>query len=86
MMNKVIFPELGEGISKAKVACWHIPVGGRIEKDDDLVELVTDKATFNVPAEVSGTVKEIYAQPGQEVTLGQVLAMIEPQTNIKKDK
>jgi pyruvate/2-oxoglutarate dehydrogenase complex dihydrolipoamide acyltransferase (E2) component len=78
MMNKVIFPELGEGIEKARIAYWHASVGDQIKKDDDLVELVTDKATFNVPAEVSGIVKEIRAREGQEVKLGQILAMIEP--------
>ena len=77
-MNKVIFPELGEGIEKATVACWHTAVGGQVKKDDDLVELVTDKATFNVPADVSGVVKEIHIGEGQEVKLGEVLAVIEP--------
>ncbi|HQP10929.1 MAG TPA: lipoyl domain-containing protein [Candidatus Omnitrophota bacterium] len=77
-MHKVIFPELGEGIEKAKIACWHIAVGDRVAKDDDLVELVTDKATFNVPAEVPGIVQEICAHEGQEVGLGQVLAVLKP--------
>ena len=76
-MSKIVFPELGEGIKKAKVAYWHISVGDRVQKDDDIVELVTDKATFNVPADVSGIVKEIFFSEGQEVKLGEVLAIIE---------
>ena len=78
-MTNVIFPELGEGINKATVACWHVVVGHEVKKDDDLVELVTDKATFNVPAEVSGIVKEIRVEEGQEAKLGEVLAVIESQ-------
>ena len=78
-MSKVIFPELGEGIEKATVACWHTAIGHQVKKDDDLVELVTDKATFNVPSEVSGIVKEICVAEGKEAKLGEVLAIIEPQ-------
>ena len=80
-MHNVIFPELGEGIEKAIVACWHTAVGHQVKKDDDLLELVTDKATFNVPAEISGIVKEIRVSEGQEAGLGEVLAVIEPQKN-----
>ncbi len=78
-MNEIIFPELGEGIKKATVACWHAAIGSQIKKDDDLVELVTDKATFNVPSEVSGIVKEICIAEGKEAKLGEVLAIIDPQ-------
>ena len=76
-MNKVILPELGEGIEKAIVACWHCKVGDQVKSDDDIVELVTDKATFNVPAGASGTITEIHFSNGQEVAVGEVLAIIE---------
>ncbi len=78
-MNEVIFPELGEGIEKATVACWHAVVGDQVKKNDDLVELVTDKATFNVPVDISGIIKEICVGEGQEAKLGETLAIIEPQ-------
>ncbi|MBN1869905.1 MAG: lipoyl domain-containing protein [Candidatus Omnitrophica bacterium] len=77
-MKNVILPELGEGIEKALVACWHVNVGERVAGDDDLVELVTDKATFNVSADVSGIIREICVGKGQEVSIGEVLAVIEP--------
>lgn len=83
-MHNVIFPELGEGIEKATVACWHTAVGRQVKKDDDLLELVTDKAIFNVPAEISGIIKEIRFGEGQEAKPGEVLAVIEPQ-KIKVD-
>ena len=78
-MSNIIFPELGEGIEEAIVACWHTAAGLQVKKDDDLVELVTDKATFNVPTDISGIVKEIRIGEGQEAKLGEVLAVIEPQ-------
>jgi 2-oxoisovalerate dehydrogenase E2 component (dihydrolipoyl transacylase) len=84
-MNNVILPELGEGIKQATVACWHTAVGRRVEKDDDIVELVTDKASFNVAAGVSGIVKEIYFNGGQKANIGDILAVIEPARKGEKE-
>jgi pyruvate/2-oxoglutarate dehydrogenase complex dihydrolipoamide acyltransferase (E2) component len=77
-MHTVTLPELGEGIQKAVVACWHIKEGAQVDADDDIVELVTDKASFNVPAGNSGTVQRIMVQEGQEAKIGQTLAIIAP--------
>ena len=76
-MEYVYLPELGEGIEKATVACWHASIGDRVSKDDDIVELVTDKATFHVPSSAAGTIKEIRFHEGQEAKIGEVLAVIE---------
>ena len=56
-MSFVTLPELGEGIEKATVACWHYKVGDRVTRDDDVVEVVTDKAVFNVVAGASGILR-----------------------------
>ena len=76
-MVSIIVPELGEGITKATVACWHGKPGDHIQEGDDLVELVTDKATFNVAAETSGILKQILVLAGQEAVIGATLALIE---------
>ena len=76
-MTKVILPELGENIVKATVSYWFIQLGQNIKEGDDLVELATDKATFNLPAPCSGILKKILAQEGDLVNVGQVLAEIE---------
>lgn len=75
-MPQVILPELGEGIETAMVAFWHCKVGDRVKRDDDLVEVVTDKATFNVSADSDGIVKEILVPEGEEARIGQALAVI----------
>jgi pyruvate/2-oxoglutarate dehydrogenase complex dihydrolipoamide acyltransferase (E2) component len=75
-MNLIV-PELGEGITKATVACWHNKPGDRVTEGDDLVELVTDKATFNVSAEQTGILKEILVLEGKEAAIGATLALIE---------
>ena len=76
-MTEVKLPELGEEIEKAIVSFWYFKIGDPVEKDDDLVELATDKATFNVPAGESGCLKEICVKEGSEVKIGDVLAVIE---------
>ena len=76
-MSFVTLPELGEGIEKATVACWHCKVGDRVQPDDDVVEVVTDKATFNVVAGTAGILRKILVRDGQEVRIGEALAEIE---------
>ena len=76
-MKKVLFPELGEGIDEAVVSVWHFSEGEVIGKDDDLVELVTDKATFNMPSPTSGVIKKILCAEGATVKIGDVLAELE---------
>ena len=74
---QVILPALGEGIEKATVACWNVKVGDKVGPDDDIVELVTDKASFSVPAGKTGFIKEILVKVGQDVLIGKPMATIE---------
>ena len=76
-MTEVKLPPIAEGVEKANVSYWHRAAGDTIKEGEDLVELVTDKATFNLPAPTSGTLKEILISEGDEVKVGQVLAKIE---------
>lgn len=76
-MAKVALPELGEEIKSAVVSFWHFEIGDTIKEGDDLVEMSTDKATFNVPSPVSGSLKEINCQEGDTVEVGNTLAVIE---------
>ena len=74
---KIRLPELGEGIEEAAVSLWHVSEGGSIKKDEDLVELTADKATFNVPAPASGVLKKIIRAEGDIVKVGDALAELE---------
>ena len=76
-MADITLPELAEGVEKAVVTTWHSAVGDKINEGDDLVEMATDKATFNVPSTVSGTIKKLCFEEGDDVKVGQVLAVIE---------
>lgn len=75
-IEKILIPELGEGIRKAIVACWHYKIGDRVKAGDDVVELVTDKASFNVAAEGEGILEDILVKEGQEAPIGAVLGLI----------
>lgn len=74
----VLLPELGEGIKTAIVACWHVKCGDKVNAGDDIVELVTDKASFNVAAPAGGLVKKINYEEGQQAPIGSALAIVEP--------
>ena len=66
-------PEVGESISEVQIAQWHKGVGEWAAKDEDLVELETDKATVELPAPVSGMITEILKKPGEQARVGEVI-------------
>jgi len=76
-MVKIILPELGEGIKKATVTYWYFKVGDKVAEKDDLVELTTDKATFNLPSPSGGVISEIAVTEGEDAEVGSVLGAIE---------
>lgn len=75
-MTEVKLPPLAEGVDKANVSYWLKSVGDGVKEGEDLVELVTDKAAFNMPSPVSGVLKELLASEGDQVSVGQVIARI----------
>ena len=76
-MTKIILPELGEGIKKATVSYWYFKVGDKLNKGDDLVELTTEKTSFNLPSPSSCVLSEISFAEGSDVNVGDSLGLIE---------
>lgn len=76
-MIKVYLPQLGENITKATVSYWYAEEGATVVEGNDLVEVATDKATFNVPAPCSGTLIKIIVHEGDSAQPGEALATIE---------
>ena len=76
-MTNIILPELGEGITKATVACWHVRPGETVEAGQDVVEVVTDKASFNVEAPAAGRLKTVLVPEGKDGSVGAALGTIE---------
>lgn len=77
MAVKVILPNLAEGVNEATVSYWHLQEGDEVKEGQDLVEMATDKATFNLPAPASGILGEIIAEEGSVVRVGEALATIQ---------
>ena len=70
-------PDIGEGIAEAEIVAWHVAVGDRVEEDQNLADMMTDKATVEMESPVGGTVVEIAGQVGDQVAIGAALVVIE---------
>jgi 2-oxoisovalerate dehydrogenase E2 component (dihydrolipoyl transacylase) len=77
MMTSIILPELGEGINKATIACWHAKVGDHVVMGQEICEAVTDKASFVIEAPATGKLRSRSIEEGQEGVVGGVLGTIE---------
>ncbi len=81
MQEDVIMPPLGEDAGdECTVSFWHVEVDEDIAQDEPLVEMATDKATFDVPSPVTGKIVEILAQEDEVVKVGDKIAIIETGT------
>ena len=76
-LRKVILPDLGEGIDSATICEVSVSKGQKINKDNIILVLESDKASMEIPSEVSGTIKSIDIKKGQEVKTGDLLITIE---------
>ena len=76
MSEKILVPVLGESITEATVVKWLKSKGERVEIDEAIVELETDKVNLEVPAPVNGVLSEINAQNGQVVEVGGILGSV----------
>ena len=77
MSIEVKVPVLPESVSDATIAAWHKKVGDAVRRDENLLDLETDKVVLEVPSPVDGVLKELKFQPGDTVTSQQVVAVIE---------
>jgi 2-oxoglutarate dehydrogenase E2 component (dihydrolipoamide succinyltransferase) len=77
MTIEVRVPQLPESVADATLVSWHKKPGDPVARDENLVDLETDKVVLEVPAPAAGVLKEIKLKDGTTVTSGQVLAVIE---------
>lgn len=86
MLIEVKVPVLPESVADATVASWHVEVGAHVSRDQNLVDLETDKVVLEVPAPEDGVLEEICFQTGATVGAGQLLAKIRPGSQPGLDK
>lgn len=77
-------PDVGEGVAEAEVVEWHVKVGDRVEEDQHLVDVMTDKATIDIESPVAGTVIEVAGEPGDVVSVGAMLLVIEVEGEVEE--
>ncbi len=77
MTIEVRVPQLPESVADATLVAWHKQPGDAVSRDENLVDLETDKVVLEVPAPTAGVIKELKVQNGATVTSGQVLAILE---------
>ena len=70
-------PDIGEGIAEAEIVAWHVKVGDTITEDQQIADMMTDKATVEMESPVAGKVLELAGEVGDQVPIGSVLAVIE---------
>ncbi|WP_416172383.1 dihydrolipoamide acetyltransferase family protein [Allopontixanthobacter sp.] len=78
-------PDIGEGIAEAEIVAWHVKVGDRIEEDDQIADMMTDKATVEMESPVSGKVLEVAGEAGDVIAIGSMLVVIETDDEVSED-
>ncbi|MFC3549636.1 dihydrolipoyllysine-residue succinyltransferase [Lysobacter cavernae] len=91
MSTEIKVPVLPESVSDATIATWHKKAGDAVKRDENIVDLETDKVVLEVPSPVDGVIKEIKFAEGATVTSQQLIAIVEegaaaPASETKADK
>ncbi|UPT64194.1 MAG: 2-oxo acid dehydrogenase subunit E2 [Hyphomonadaceae bacterium JAD_PAG50586_4] len=78
-MGQYVFklPDVGEGTAEAEIVAWHVRVGDMVKEDAPLVDVMTDKATVEMTAPVSGKIVEINGEPGDMAAVGSAIVVFE---------
>jgi len=70
-------PDIGEGIAEAEIVAWHVKVGDTVAEDQQLADMMTDKATVEMESPVAGKVIKLAGDVGDQIPIGSVLVVIE---------
>ena len=83
MTTRVIkMPDLGEGIAEVELVAWHVAPGDAVAEDQPLADVMTDKATVEIPSPLAGRVLALGGEVGQVMAVGSELIRIEPQDGV----
>src|SRR3954453_13958683 len=70
-------PQLGESVTEGTISKWLVSVGDKVNKYDPLAEVMTDKVNAEVPSSFTGVVKELIAEEGETLAVGEMICTIE---------
>jgi 2-oxoisovalerate dehydrogenase E2 component (dihydrolipoyl transacylase) len=78
MAKRIVkLPDIGEGVAEAEVTAWHVKVGDTVREDQPIADVMTDKATVEIPAPVAGTIVALGGETGQMLAVGSPLVTLE---------
>ncbi len=78
-------PDLGEGITSGEIKKWEVRKGQKVEEDDPLAQVETDKAVVEIPSPVTGTVEDLKFKEGDKVPVGSVMVVIQTEGEAKAE-
>ena len=76
-IEQITMPQLGESVTEGTISKWLVSVGDKVNKYDPLTEVMTDKVNAEVPSSFTGTIKELIAEEGETLAVGEVICTIE---------
>ena len=85
MSIAVVLPSLGESVVEGTISQWLVKEGDRVERDQPLVEVTTDKVDIEIPSPATGVIKRIVASAGEVVPVGAELARIDSKSHANRD-
>lgn len=80
--EKLTMPQLGESVTEGTISKWLVSPGDRINKYDPIAEVMTDKVNAEVPSSFSGIIKELAAQEGDTLAVGEVICLVEVEGSV----
>lgn len=78
---EMVMPKMGESVMEGTILKWLKKVGDKIEQDEPVLEVATDKVDTEIPATHAGILTQVLAQEGEVIAIGKVIAMIDTQSN-----
>lgn len=79
-------PDIGEGIAEAEIVTWHVKVGDQVAEDQQIADMMTDKATVEMESPVAGRVIELAGEVGDQIPIGSVLIVLETEGEVPADR
>ncbi len=76
-VEKITMPQLGESVTEGTISRWIVSVGDKVNKYDPLAEVMTDKVNAEIPSSFTGTIKELVAEDGDTLAVGEIICYIE---------
>lgn len=83
---KFKLPDIGEGVVEAEITAWHVKVGDHVEEDDPVADAMTDKATIELTAPVTGIVKSVGCEAGEILAVGAALVIFDAEGDVEEDE